>query len=44
MKKEEKQKTEAQKALLASLFKEVTEVKLAEDGESKSIISLTLFS
>jgi hypothetical protein len=34
-KKEEKEKTAAQKALLASLFKSVTEVKLAEDGESK---------
>ena len=34
-KKEEKEKSAAQKALLASLFKSVTEVKLAEDGESK---------
>jgi len=33
-KKGEKEKNAAQKALLASLFKSVTEVKLAEDGET----------
>lgn len=34
-KKEEKEKSAAQKALLASLFKEVTEVKLNEEDGSK---------
>lgn len=32
-KKETKEKSAAQKALLASLFKEVTDVKLQEDGQ-----------
>ena len=41
--KAEKQKTTAQKALLASLFKGVVQLKTNEDGEGKIEISIEPF-